>query len=106
MESLQHQDLLNFQQLYLKKDILITVKGTVGELAVNPYYKAHIARQIMAIRPYLVNNEFLKIYLETKIDNMKLQSQSMIPGISREVLLKLLIALPPKNRTIKNYKSN
>ena len=38
----------------------------MGELAVNPYYKAHIARQIMAIRPYLVNNEFLKIYLETK----------------------------------------
>ncbi len=83
-----------------KKDILITVKGTVGELAVNPYYKAHIARQIMAIRPYLVNNEFLKIYLETKIDNMKLQSQSMIPGISREVLLKLLIALPPKTEQL------
>ncbi len=79
-----------------KKDILITVKGTVGELAFNPYYKAHIARQIMAIRPYLVNNEFLKLYLETKIDDMKSQSQSMIPGISREVLLKLLIALPPK----------
>ena len=84
-----------------KKDILITVKGTVGELAVNPYYKAHIARQIMAIRPYLVNNEFLKIYLETKIDNMKLQSQSMIPGISREVLLKLLIALPPKTEQLR-----
>ena len=84
-----------------KKDILITVKGTVGELEVNPYYKAHIARQIMAIRPYLVNNEFLKIYLETKIDNMKLQSQSMIPGISREVLLKLLIALPPKTEQLR-----
>ncbi len=84
-----------------KKDILITVKGTVGELAFNPYYKAHIARQIMAIRPYLVNNEFLKLYLETKIDDMKSQSQSMIPGISREVLLKLLIALPPKTEQIK-----
>ena len=55
----------------------------------------------MAIRPYLVNNEFLKIYLETKIDNMKLQSQSMIPGISREVLLKLLIALPPKTEQLR-----
>jgi len=75
-----------------KKDILITVKGTVGELAVNPYYKAHIARQIMAIRPYLVNNEFLKIYLETKIDNMKLQSQSIVKSI---ILCKILYNVLP-----------
>ena len=32
---------------------------------------------------------------------MKLQSQSMIPGISREVLLKLLIALPPKTEQLR-----
>ncbi|WP_156856948.1 restriction endonuclease subunit S [Oceanobacillus sp. AG] len=30
-------------------DILISVKGTIGELAINPYDVSHIARQVMAI---------------------------------------------------------
>ncbi|MGM0186110.1 restriction endonuclease subunit S [Enterococcus sp. AZ164] len=80
-----------------KDDLLITVKGTVGELAFNPFNEAHIARQIMAARPYQLDKEFLMVYLESRIDNMKSQAQSMIPGISRDVLLKMPVDLPPKN---------
>ncbi|EOI6952766.1 restriction endonuclease subunit S [Enterococcus faecalis] len=80
-----------------KDDLLITVKGTVGELAFNPFNEAHIARQIMAARPYQLDKEFLMVYLESRIDNMKSQAQSIIPGISRDVLLKMPVDLPPKN---------
>lgn len=41
-------------------DILITCKGTVGEMAINDFGKAHIARQVMAIRNiYNLNTEYL-----------------------------------------------
>ena len=83
----------------LKNDLMITVKGTIGEMAFNPFNKAHIARQIMAIRPYLdnVNMEYIRLFLESEIINIQSKAQSMIPGISREVLLSLNIPVPSKN---------
>ena len=36
-------------------DLLITVKGTIGELAILKLEKAHIARQIMAIHPLAID---------------------------------------------------
>ena len=76
-------------------DILISVKGTIGELALNPYNEAHIARQVMAVQPYLLNTNFTQKYLYSKVEKMKSKAQSMIPGISRDVLLKLSIKVPP-----------
>ena len=81
--------------LSYKGDLLITVKGTIGELAFNYFQKAHIARQIMAIQSTRLNLVFLKYQLQQLLPNIKLQAQSMIPGISRETLLNLLIPLPP-----------
>ena len=81
-----------------KNDLLITVKGTVGEIAYNPFNQAHIARQIMAISSfYDMDLEFIRYFLSSKIDAIQFHAQSMIPGISREVLLSLLIPFPPEN---------
>lgn len=88
--------------LAYKNDLLITVKGTVGEMAYNPYDKAHIARQIMSISSFVdIDLEFIRYFLSSKIEVIKSKAQSMIPGISREVLLSLVIPLPPKNEQVR-----
>jgi Restriction endonuclease S subunits len=83
----------------LKNDLMITVKGTIGEMAFNPFDEVHIARQIMAIRPYLdnINMKYIQLFLDSEIINIQSKAQSMIPGISREVLLSLNIPVPSKN---------
>ena len=77
-------------------DILITCKGTVGELAINKYGNIHIARQIMAIRVYKnINLEYIKLFLESMVMEIKKTANGLIPGISRDDMLSLNIPLPP-----------
>ena len=77
-------------------DILITCKGTVGELAINKYGNIHIARQIMAIRIYKnINLEYIKFFLESIVMEIKNTANGLIPGISRDDILSLNIPLPP-----------
>ena len=77
-------------------DLLITCKGTVGTIAFLRVDKAHIARQIMAIRgSNNVNLEYIKLYLQTYIPTLQSEAKSMIPGISRYTLLNAPIPLPP-----------
>ena len=77
-------------------DILITCKGTVGELAINKYGNIHIARQIMAIRVYEnINLEYIKLFLESIVMEIKKTANGLIPGISRDDILSLNIPLPP-----------
>ena len=77
-------------------DILITCKGTVGELAINKYGNIHIARQIMAIRIYKnINFEYIKFFLESIVMEIKKTANGLIPGISRDDILSLNIPLPP-----------
>ena len=77
-------------------DILITCKGTVGELAINKYDNIHIARQIMAIRVYKnINLEYIKFFLESIVMEIKKTANGLIPGISRDDILSLNIPLPP-----------
>ncbi|HFU4519439.1 TPA: restriction endonuclease subunit S [Streptococcus suis] len=78
-----------------KGELLITVKGTIGEMAFNPFEQAHIARQIMSIQSIYLNLNFLKYLLTLLLPCVKQQAQSMIPGVSRESLLSILIPLPP-----------
>jgi restriction endonuclease S subunit len=76
-------------------DILITCKGTVGELAINKYGNIHIARQIMAIRIYKnINLEYIKFFLESIVMEIKKTANGLIPGISRDDILSLNIPLP------------
>ena len=75
-------------------DLLITCKGTVGEMSFNTFGDAHIARQIMAIRnTYNLNIEYLSLCINFYIDYLKKAAKGLIPGISREDVLDLLIPL-------------
>ena len=76
-------------------DLLITCKGTVGEVAFNTFGDAHIARQIMAIRN--INNldiEYLSLCINYYIESLKSTAKGLIPGISREDVLNLILPLP------------
>ena len=79
----------------IKNDILLTCKGTIGEIAVLKENKVHIARQIMSIRLLQGNIEYIKWYIISQIDKLKSMGKSIIPGISREMILNYLIPLPP-----------
>ena len=77
-------------------DLLITCKGTIGELAFNHVGDVHIARQIMAIRKTdYINLKFLKFFLMSRVDEIQKQAKSMIPGISREDMIGFYFPLPP-----------
>lgn len=81
-----------------KGDLLITVKGTIGEMAFNNIGDAHIARQIMSISisPYI--NPFYVFYvLEARKNELIQKSSSLIPGITRDNVLLFQIAVPPRN---------
>jgi len=76
-------------------DLLITCKGTVGEIAINNFGDAHIARQIMAIRnPFSLNIEYIALCLEHHVELLKNKSKGLIPGISRDDILNLLLPIP------------
>ena len=77
-------------------NILLTCKGTIGELALLKEAQVHIARQVMAIQPIVSSLcDFLLLILEVNVQRFKTEAQSMIPGISRDVVLEALIPLPP-----------
>lgn len=76
-------------------DLLITCKGTVGTMAYNDIGDIHIARQIMAISPICVHLPFIKYFLEQVVPELEKQARSIIPGISRDVLLNTPFPLPP-----------
>ena len=80
----------------LKGDLLLTCKGTIGEIAYNNFGEAHIARQIMAIRNiYSLNVDFLALCIEYSMLKIKQAAKGLIPGISREDILNLVIPIPP-----------
>ena len=84
------------QVITQKGDLLLTCKGTIGEIAYNNFGKAHIARQIMAIRNnYSLNVDFLALCIEYSMTKIKQAAKGLIPGISREDVLNLVIPIPP-----------
>ena len=96
-----HVSLVRFtavpQVLTYKGDLLLTCKGTIGEIALNNFGEAHIARQIMAIRNiYNLNVEFLSLCIEHAMSEIKQAAKGLIPGISREDILNLIIPIPPE----------
>ena len=76
-------------------DLLLTCKGTVGKTTILNEEQVHIARQLMAITPLVIDTEFLKAFIESQIEGLKSKAKSMIPGIERDDVLKLLLPLPP-----------
>ena len=78
-----------------KGSLLLTCKGTIGAMAFNNIGAIHIARQVMAIEAYLINLQYIKYYLQFNINALEKNANSMIPGISRNTILKMLFPLPP-----------
>ena len=77
-------------------DLLITCKGTVGEMKINTQGNLHIARQIMAIKNSSgLDIDFLRVVMDSFILKITSAAKGIIPGISREDLLNMLIPLPP-----------
>ena len=84
----------------LENDILLTCKGTIGKLVILNEEKVHIARQIMALRIIdedLLFRKYILLVLEYYVNKLQNMAKSMIPGISREDILKILVPLPPIN---------
>ena len=77
-------------------DLLITCKGTIGEMAFNRIGSIHIARQIMALTGIVGDLDYIRWFLYANVSSIERQANSMIPGISRDTLLKRLLPLPPK----------
>lgn len=95
--------------LSIKNDILLTCKGTIGKLLILKEPKVHIARQIMAIRIFnenLIYREFILLILEYHVNKLHILAKSIIPGISREDVLKILVPLPPINEQKRIVKMN
>lgn len=78
-----------------KGEILVTCKGTVGEISILEIDKVHIARQIMSIKAILCYQKYILYFLSFRIKDLKEKANGLIPGISREDLLYQLIPLPP-----------
>ncbi|MGE9981548.1 restriction endonuclease subunit S [Collinsella sp. SGI.184] len=79
-----------------KGELLFTCKGTVGEMAINQFDAAHIARQIMSITP----NEYgmlpyITLFLNAMVEDIKSHAKGVIPGIERNTLLARLVPVPP-----------
>jgi type I restriction enzyme S subunit len=64
-------------------------------MAFNTLGNIHIARQIMAIRTFSFDIEYIKMFLSWYMPNLIQQAKNMIPGISREHILDALIPVPP-----------
>ena len=86
-------------------DLLLTCKGTIGEMAFNNFGDAHIARQIMAIRNIFdLNQEYLALCMNFHISVIKNAAKGLIPGISREDILNLILPVPPMDYQVRVVK--
>ena len=76
-------------------DLLLTCKGTVGKTHILQHDEVHIARQLMAITPILINIEYLHYFIQSSIKTLRTRAKSMIPGIERKNVLGLITPIPP-----------
>lgn len=77
-------------------DLLITCKGTIGDMAFLNVKNAHIARQVMAIKPIIgIDIHYIQRFLCVYVNELKSMAKSMIPGISRDMILEAIIPFPP-----------
>ena len=78
-------------------DILLVCKGSgYGKTVICDIEKAHIARQIMAIKKVLtLNMPYIRLFLQANFDQIKSKGQGVIPGIDRNSVMNMLFPIPP-----------
>ena len=87
-----------------KGDLLLSCKGTVGEMAWCEYDDVHIARQFMALRSLKgLYNKYLKIVVSAELVNITSKVNGLIPGISRETILNTVFPFPPYDEQKRIY---
>ena len=83
-----------------KGDVLVVCKGAgVGKVAVNDLGTVHIARQIQAVRiqEEIVSSDYMRILIDWCVPSIVSQANGLIPGLKRELLLNVLLPIPPRN---------
>ena len=78
-------------------DILLVCKGSgYGKTAICDIEKAHIARQIMAIKNVAILDIFyIRLFLQANFEYIKSKGQGVIPGIDRNSVISMLFPIPP-----------
>lgn len=80
-----------------KGDVLLVCKGSgYGKTVICNIERAHIARQIMAIKKTkLLDMLYIRYYLMANLSSIKENGQGVIPGIDRGSVLNMVFPLPP-----------
>ncbi len=79
-----------------KGDLLVTVKGSgVGKMNVLLDDGVAIGRQLMAVRPCIVHEDFIVSYLKSQYEALQGAKAGQIPGIGRDDILDKMLPLPP-----------
>ena len=78
-------------------DVLLVCKGSgYGKAVFCNIEKAHIARQIMAIKKIdTIYMQYIRYFLMARITQIKSNGQGVIPGIDRTSVLNMVFPLPP-----------
>lgn len=78
-------------------DVMISVKGTVGKVAILQLKEVHLSRQVMSLRCMNgLSNRYLLIFLQYFMSELQNKSTGVIPGISRDDILNIPIPIPPR----------
>ena len=80
-----------------RDDVLLVCKGSgYGKTVICDIDKAHIARQIMAIKySRLLSMQYVRYFLMANVKLIKSRGQGVIPGVDRGSILHFLFPLPP-----------
>ena len=81
-----------------QNDLLIVCKGSgVGKMAICNIELGHIARQIQALRNTykLANLQYIRYVIEVNLRPIISNANGIIPGLPRDILLDLILPLPP-----------
>ena len=78
-------------------DILLVCKGSgYGKTVICDIERAHIARQIMAIKNVATLDVFyVRLFLQANFEKIKSKGQGVIPGIDRNSVMNMLFPIPP-----------
>ena len=78
-------------------DVLLVCKGSgYGKTVICDIEKAHIARQIMAIKNFsTLNMLYIRLFLQANFDQIKSKGQGVIPGIDRNSVMNMWFPIPP-----------